>query len=139
MAVISLKGARRSDLGKGGARKARAAGRIPGVVYGHGETPEPVSISARDFELAMLQHKGGNAREEHDEGIHHALNQSHRDHVTIGDVRDFVAEHAFEFTAAHRLQEASGHRDQRPRAAGPDIRSTRAVHMQSEPASWAGT
>lgn len=61
MAVISLKGERRAGLGKGGARKARAAGRIPGIVYGHGETPVPVSISAREFELAMLQHKGGNA------------------------------------------------------------------------------
>ena len=60
MAVISMKGERRPGLGKGGARKARAAGKIPGVVYGHGETPVPVSIGARDFELAMLQHKGGN-------------------------------------------------------------------------------
>ena len=34
---------------------------IPAVVYGHGETPVAVSISAREFELAMLQHKGGNA------------------------------------------------------------------------------
>ncbi len=61
MAVIPLKGARRSGVGKGGARKSRAAGHIPGVVYGHGETPVPVSISAREFELAMLQHRGGNA------------------------------------------------------------------------------
>ena len=60
MAVISMKGERRGDLGKGGARKARAAGRIPAVVYGHNETPVAVSISAREFELAMLQHKGGN-------------------------------------------------------------------------------
>lgn len=61
MAVITLKGERRAGLGKGGARKARAAGKIPGVVYGHGETPIAVSVGARDFELAMLQHKGGNA------------------------------------------------------------------------------
>jgi large subunit ribosomal protein L25 len=61
MAVITLKGERRAGLGKGGARKARAAGQIPGVVYGHGETPVPVNIGAREFELAMLHHKGGNA------------------------------------------------------------------------------
>jgi len=61
MAVIMLKGERRAGLGKGGARKARAAGHIPAIVYGHGEEPVPVSVSARDFELAMLQHKGGNA------------------------------------------------------------------------------
>ncbi len=61
MSVIALTGNRREDLGKGGARKSRAAGRIPGILYGHGETPIPVSVGARDFQLAMLQHKGGNA------------------------------------------------------------------------------
>lgn len=60
MAVIPLKGTRREDLGKGGARKARAAGLIPGVLYGHGETPIAVAIGAREFEVAMRTHKGGN-------------------------------------------------------------------------------
>ena len=60
MAVIPLKGTRRNDLGKGGARKARAAGQIPGVLYGHGETPIAVAIGAREFEVAMRTHKGGN-------------------------------------------------------------------------------
>jgi len=61
MAVISLTGERRSDLGKGGARKARAAGWIPCVVYGHGEAPVPVNVGAREFEVAMRHHRGGNA------------------------------------------------------------------------------
>jgi len=61
MAVIPLKGARRTVLGKGGARKARAAGEIPGVLYGHGEEPVPVAIGARDFDLALRSHRGGNA------------------------------------------------------------------------------
>jgi len=61
MAVISLSGARRVSLGKGGARKARAAGQIPGVLYGHGETPIPLALSARDFQVALHHHKGGNA------------------------------------------------------------------------------
>ena len=61
MAVISLSGERRSDIGKGGARKARAAGKIPGVVYGHGEQPVPVAIGARDFQLALRHHEGSNA------------------------------------------------------------------------------
>ena len=60
MAVIALSGSRREDLGKGGARKARMAGEIPGVLYGHGETPIPVSVGARDFQLAMRTHRGGN-------------------------------------------------------------------------------
>jgi large subunit ribosomal protein L25 len=61
MAVISLTGATREDIGKGGARKARAAGHIPGVLYGHGETPMALSVSARDFEVALRTQKGGNA------------------------------------------------------------------------------
>src|SRR5437867_7559001 len=60
MAVIPLSGARREDLGKGGARKARAAGQIPGVLYGHGEQPVAVSVGAREFDLALRTHKGGN-------------------------------------------------------------------------------
>ena len=60
MAVIALSGKRRERLGKGGARKARQGGEIPGVLYGHGETPIPVSVGARDFQLAMRTHRGGN-------------------------------------------------------------------------------
>lgn len=61
MSVIQLKGSRRESVGKGGARKARAAGLIPGVIYGHGETPVPVAVDAREFEIALRGHKGGNA------------------------------------------------------------------------------
>ena len=61
MSVIQLKGSRRETVGKGGARKARAAGQIPGVIYGHGETPVPVAVDLREFELALRGHKGGNA------------------------------------------------------------------------------
>ncbi len=60
MSVITLTAQKRESLGKGGARKARAAGDIPGILYGHGETPIPVRIDAREFQLAMLKHKGGN-------------------------------------------------------------------------------
>jgi len=60
MAVIPLGGTRRENLGKGGARKARAAGHIPAVLYGHGQEPVPVSVPAREFDLALRSHKGGN-------------------------------------------------------------------------------
>ncbi len=59
MPVIPLSGTRRGDVGKGGARKARAAGRIPGVLYGHGQEPVALSVSAREFELAVRK-QGGN-------------------------------------------------------------------------------
>lgn len=61
MSVIQLSGKRREVIGKGGARKARAAGQIPGVIYGHGEQPMAVSIDGREFSTAMRSHKGGNA------------------------------------------------------------------------------
>ena len=59
--VIQLKGTRRTRLGKGGARKARAAGQIPGVMYGHGEEPVAVAIEKGEFQTVMRNHKGGNA------------------------------------------------------------------------------
>lgn len=61
MAVIPMNAGRRETLGKGGARKARAAGHIPAVLYGHGETPMPIAIQMRTFEEALRRHKGGNA------------------------------------------------------------------------------
>ncbi len=61
MSVIQLKGLTRETLGKGGARKARAAGQIPGVIYGHNETPVAVSVDGKEFEGALRSHKGANA------------------------------------------------------------------------------
>lgn len=60
MPVMPLSGSRREKLGKGGARKARAAGEIPAVLYGHGEEPVAVAVKARDFDLMLRAHKGGN-------------------------------------------------------------------------------
>jgi large subunit ribosomal protein L25 len=61
MAVIQLKGSPREQIGKGAARKARAAGRIPAVIYGHGETPRAIAVDFREFEVALRDHKGSNA------------------------------------------------------------------------------
>jgi large subunit ribosomal protein L25 len=57
---MQLTGSRREKLGKGGARKARAAGEIPAVLYGHGEEPVAVAVKSRDFDLMLRAHKGGN-------------------------------------------------------------------------------
>jgi len=59
--VIQINGTRRAGLGKGGARKARAAGQIPGVLYGRGEAPVPVAVVGREFQGALRSHKGANA------------------------------------------------------------------------------
>lgn len=49
MATVQFSAESRSDTGKGVARKLRAAGRIPGVIYGHARTPQPLSLNTRDF------------------------------------------------------------------------------------------
>ncbi len=44
-----LKAETRSGTGKGVARKLRASGRVPGVVYGHHEEPLHLSVDAREL------------------------------------------------------------------------------------------
>lgn len=39
----------RSGTGKGAARSVRREGRIPGVIYGGGEAPRPISLNAREM------------------------------------------------------------------------------------------
>ena len=50
MAIVNLKSERRSGVGKGVARKLRAAGNIPGVYYGRGEAPIPLAMNAKEVE-----------------------------------------------------------------------------------------
>jgi hypothetical protein len=51
-------------------------------------------------------------------GFEHALQQRHRDHVAVGDVAHFVAQHGFGFVAVHGAQQARGHGDERLVAVG---------------------
>jgi large subunit ribosomal protein L25 len=55
MASASLSGETRTETGKGVARKLRAAGRVPAVVYGHAREPQPLSLNTRDLEK-LLSH-----------------------------------------------------------------------------------
>lgn len=55
MEVPTLKGERRTALGTRETRCLRSTGRLPGIIYGHGETPEPFSVSAHDVAME-LQH-----------------------------------------------------------------------------------
>lgn len=43
----------RQDFGKGAARKLRAAGHIPAVIYGHGEDPTHVSLPGHETTLLV--------------------------------------------------------------------------------------
>lgn len=50
MPTASLAANPRVEKGKGAARKLRAVGQVPGVIYGHGRDPQELSINAREFE-----------------------------------------------------------------------------------------
>jgi large subunit ribosomal protein L25 len=43
----------RTESGKGAARKLRASGEIPAVVYGHGREPQSLSVNARDLDKLL--------------------------------------------------------------------------------------
>jgi large subunit ribosomal protein L25 len=49
MATASLNAEVRTETGKGVARKLRFAGKVPGVIYGHGREPQALTIDAREF------------------------------------------------------------------------------------------
>jgi large subunit ribosomal protein L25 len=46
----------RTSFGKGAARKSRAAGRTPAVIYGHGSEPRHITLPAHEVAL-VLRHK----------------------------------------------------------------------------------
>ena len=50
MATVNLiKAAARSRAGKGAARAERRAGRVPGIIYGDGKPPLPISLEYSDL------------------------------------------------------------------------------------------
>jgi large subunit ribosomal protein L25 len=53
MATATLNATARSTTGKGAARKLRGAQQIPGVVYGHGRSPQPLTIDLRDLQKLL--------------------------------------------------------------------------------------
>jgi large subunit ribosomal protein L25 len=58
MQRVDLKADVRAESGKGVARKLRAAGRIPAVLYGGDKPPLPISLIRRDLALIMQGHEG---------------------------------------------------------------------------------
>lgn len=53
MAMSTLKAFPRESSGKGGARKLRGTGRVPAVVYGHGDAPRAIAVDAHELTLLM--------------------------------------------------------------------------------------
>ena len=60
MAEVILKATKRDDTGKGSARRARAAGRVPGIVYGQGIEPVAIEVDRRQFVTALQTDAGMN-------------------------------------------------------------------------------
>jgi large subunit ribosomal protein L25 len=60
VADFRLEAETRTEFGKGSARRTRRAGRVPAVLYGHGQDVVHLSLPAREF-AAALRNGGGNA------------------------------------------------------------------------------
>lgn len=60
MADIALVAEPRIDQGSSASRRLRADGRIPAVIYGHGETPMSVSVDSRALRQAFSTDAGEN-------------------------------------------------------------------------------
>ena len=60
MSEYKLTAQRRAESGKGPARRARATGRVPAVLYGHGMDPVHLSVDAREFGHALRTGAGSN-------------------------------------------------------------------------------
>ncbi len=58
-----------------------------------------------------------NARDKDNEGVHHPLNQRHRDHIAVSDVANLMGDNRFRFITAHVLQQPGTDRHQRRIAA----------------------
>lgn len=59
-AVNQLSVSVRTSTGKGASRRARRDGKVPAVLYGHGENPQHLELPGHDF-AAVLRHAGTNA------------------------------------------------------------------------------
>lgn len=53
MQIANIKGERREPGGRHANERLRRRGLVPAIVYGHGEKPETVALSARDLEQAL--------------------------------------------------------------------------------------
>jgi large subunit ribosomal protein L25 len=57
MAEIVLNVEVREDIGTGGARAARRAGKVPGVLYGGPRGPVPIAVASNEFRKALYSGK----------------------------------------------------------------------------------
>lgn len=53
MATANLTAKKRTDTGKGAARKLRSAQQTPGVIYGHNREPQALTLDTRELDLLL--------------------------------------------------------------------------------------
>jgi large subunit ribosomal protein L25 len=94
VAEVSLQAEARSDTGKGVARKLRAAGKVPAVMYGRGAEPASLAVDARSLSQALATDSGVNVLIDlHVDGeAHLAMARQLDRHPVRGDIRhvDFL-------------------------------------------------
>ena len=61
MSQVTLHASTKRPEGSANARRLRLAGSIPGVIYGEGVAPVPVSVNAKDFRTAVSGDQGLNS------------------------------------------------------------------------------
>jgi large subunit ribosomal protein L25 len=60
MSEVRIAAEPRTEFGKGGARRTRRSGRVPAVLYGHGQPPRHISLPARELMHALKTGAGSN-------------------------------------------------------------------------------
>ncbi|HEV8425740.1 MAG TPA: 50S ribosomal protein L25/general stress protein Ctc [Actinomycetes bacterium] len=119
MSEYKLAAENRSDAGKGPARRLRASGRVPAVLYGHGANPQHLSVDARQFGQALRTDAGVNVLMELDVGgdRHLALAKEIQRHPVKGNLIhvDFIqvrrGEKVHVSVPVHLVGEAPGVRE----------------------------
>jgi large subunit ribosomal protein L25 len=56
MSTVSFSATTRDTTGKGVARKLRAAGQVPAVIYGHARQPQPLALDHHKLQLLLEKH-----------------------------------------------------------------------------------
>jgi large subunit ribosomal protein L25 len=119
MSEYKLAAENRSGAGKGAARRLRASGRVPAVLYGHGTKPQHLSVDARQFRQALRTDAGVNVLISLEVGRdqHLALAKEIQRHPVRGDLLhvDFIqvrrGEKVHVQVPVHLVGEAPGARE----------------------------
>lgn len=118
MQKVDLKAECRQGNGKGAARKLRAAGTIPGVLYGGDRDPLPIALNRRDLALIMQGHEG-----------HHLLVQLSVEGANPETTLAFLQD-----LAVNPVSQMLDHADFRRVDPDKPIRTTVPVHVHGQPA-----